>query len=253
MAKSKFLRNLASKELLVPHLDAWFATNDFPDEIPFTLTPNKEKDDALHPSMHALACPREIYAEKMGHMDEPTKMALAQTNKMFFFGDFTHKLLQWIIVEQLRFATWDDIEHEVYLESKTEKGNAWQCRGFVDVAHCIIPNVGDRLIDMKTTNARVFATQIPHALWQKYVAQVNLYMDWTGQTEEEAIILVIEKDHPHRFKELYIPFDPDLVDDVYERWDAATDAVAEGKPPECWCDIQPQCPVSDLYDGVPTT
>lgn len=252
MAKSKFLRNLGTKELLVPHLDAWFAANTFPDEIPFTLTPNKEKDDALHPSMHALACPRVIYAEKMDHLDEPTRGVLAQTNKMFFFGDFTHKLLQWVVVEQLGFATWDDIEYEVHLSSKTEAGNEWTCRGFIDIARCKIPGHGARLVDIKTANARVFATGIPPNLWTKYVAQINLYLDWTDQ-DDDAIVLVVEKDHPHRFKELYVPRDPKLLDEIYQRWDEATDAVAEGKPPECWCDIQSECPVSNLYDGIPIT
>jgi len=247
MAKTNFLKTLGKREILAPYLDAFFAANEWPEDLQFTFNPYKERDDHLHPSMHAMACPREIYAQQMGHLDEPSRQLLAQQGKMFMIGDFIHHLIQWVVVEGLEFSTWEDIEKEKLLRSEeTPGGNRWTCRGFIDIANCHIPNVGNRLVDIKTVNSVSFATGIPPSLWAKYEAQVSLYLDWENH-EEDAIVLLFEKDHPHRFKELYVQRNDALNEEVYERWDEATDAVATGTPPDCWCFDPLKCPVKNLY------
>lgn len=252
---TRFAKHLSRKDILVPHLNNWFANGVFPNEIPATVHMNKEHDLAFHPSS-ALKCSRELYATLAGEL--PHAKHTLDSQKNFMVGHMYHSLLQWILVEGLGFADWPEIEKEYDFgwdkEAKdyngdlvTEEDNPYRIRGFIDVARCVIPNVGTYLVDIKTVNARLYAQDsLPASTMEKYEAQVKLYLEF--EELDEAIILAVEKDSPHRFKEFRIQRDSDFVDDTIARWESVVDAVAQGEVPDCTCSEPNTCPVKGIYE-----
>lgn len=244
MAKlsNSFTKNLRRDEILVPHLNTWFQNGVFPDEIPFSVHMNKEKDDAFHPSS-ALKCSQEIFALRRG--DLPDEMIASDSQKNFMVGHMYHGLLQWIIVEGLGFAEWDDIEKEFDFKFDTPAGNPYRVRGFLDVAQCTVPNRGEYLVDVKTMNSRIYSTGLPDSMYAKYSAQVKLYLEFVDL--DDAIILCVEKDTPHRFKEILIKRDTAFVEETVVRWESVVDALTSGEVPDCTCSNPSKCPAKGLY------
>ena len=246
---SKFSKHLTRNEILVPYLNNYFATANWPDNWQFTVHPNKEKDDAFHPSS-ALMCLKALWFKMEGY-EFPEELKDFGQQKNFLFGHFYHTTLQWIMVEGLGFATWDDIEKEFDFHLETPKGNPYRVRGFVDIAKCVIPNTDPFLVDIKTMNARIYAQSPTPDFWvEKFEAQVRMYLDFTGL--DKAVVLLVEKDSPHRFKELVIERDDLFVDQIVEGWESVVDARAEGIIPDCTCWDPGKCPVKD-YDTKTTT
>ena len=85
---SKFVNHMRKNEILVPHLIAYFANGVFPEEISFNIKMNKERDDAFHPSS-ALKCSRQMYAERLGHIEYRPHTAEQQLN--FVIGHMGHR------------------------------------------------------------------------------------------------------------------------------------------------------------------
>lgn len=245
---SKFAKQMGRKEILVPHLNNWFANGKFPDTIPFEVHPNKEKDDAFHPSS-ALACPQVLLAIRHDLM--PHEKHDANSQKTFMIGHMYHGLVQWIIVNGLGFATEADIEKEHDIHLTTEAGNPYRVRGFIDVARCVIPGRGTYLVDVKTMHSRMFAVDGLGSLTDKYEAQVKLYLAF--EELEDAIILQVQKDGPHQFKEYMVQSDPDFVDGIIAKWENVVDHDAAGTVPDCTCDDPSQCPAKGIYSDHPAT
>ncbi len=241
---NNFGKHFARNEILVPHLNTWFANAKFDDEIPFDIVihPNKEKDDAFHPSS-ALKCSRVLFAQF--RKDLPEEKHAADTQKIFMFGHFSHAIIQKIVVE-LGFCDDAEIEKEYDFNFETAEGNPYRVRGFIDIARCVVPNRGTYLVDIKTMNARIYAqNDLPVSTMEKYEAQVKLYLEF--EELDEAIILCVEKDTPHRFKEIIIKRDTAFVDDTIERWEGVTDALVTGRVPECTCVDPGRCAAKGLY------
>lgn len=242
--KSTFLKNMAKQEILVPHLNRWFAAGKFPDEIPMSIYPNKKGDTAFHPSSDATGCLRYLYAKHKGHLE--SERVTSELQKTFQIGHMFHAWLQFVLVEGLGFSTWDDIEKKHSEHQVTEKGNKWWMSGSADVASCKIPGSDkDYLIDIKTMRAASFnQAKMPDYLWEKYEAQAQVYMDW--HKKDATILLCCNKDSPHQFKEFIIHRKYDKIYDIYNRWEKLADALAEDIPPDCDCH-SPKCEVVDLY------
>lgn len=237
---SRFLKEL-NQGTVVAHLIQRYVRT-MPDGVKFNFNfeTGKESDDAMHPSS-AWVCSRELYARKKGDFKPSYSPDSAMT---FLVGHFYHALVQHVLVDHLEIARPEDIEKEVIV-----KHNGWWGRGFIDVAHCDTSD-GDYLIDLKTVNGIMFkAPNLPPNLWNKYFAQVQLYLDWEGV--ENAVLLCFEKDSPHRLKEYKIEHDQVFVDSIYERWDRLARGLATGSPPECDCESLRQnpgdCNVKGLY------
>lgn len=244
---NNFAKMLAKKEILVPHLDNWFAQSELhPSEIEFSIHPHKEQDDAFHPSS-ATGCARLLYAKQMHHLPDEGRQLAALRNKTFMFGHFFHAMIQTVLAEHLKFCTWDDIEKEHRWGATTAQGNEFWARGFIDIARAIIPGQEKPiLIDIKTMNAHHFVMKdLPYSMYEKYHAQVQLYLDW--EDLDTAIILGCEKDNPHRFKEIIIKRDKLFVNNIYDHWEVVADAIAAGSPPDCTCEDATRCPVRELY------
>jgi hypothetical protein len=67
---------------------------------------------------------------------------------------------------------------------------------------------------------------------------------------DQAIILCVEKDGPHRFKEHIVQADPDLVEEIFAKWEYVANCEAEGDVPACTCDHSVECPARSLYLGI---
>lgn len=241
---NSFGKHYARNEIIVPHLNNWFGNAKFDDEIPFEISihPNKEKDDAFHPSS-SLKCSRELFAAFRG--DLPSERHSVDSQKIFMFGHFSHAIIQKIVVE-LGFCDEQEIEKEYDFHFETAAGNPYRVRGFIDIARCKVPNRGTYLVDIKTMNARIYAQQdLPATTMEKYEAQVKLYLEF--EELDEAIILCVEKDSPHRFKEIIVKRDPDFVAEIIERWEGVADALVTGRVPNCTCSNPSNCPAKGLY------
>lgn len=237
---SRFLREL-NQGTVVAHLIQRYVRT-MPDGVKFNFhfETGKDSDDAMHPSS-AWVCSRELYARRKGDFKPSYSPDSAMT---FLVGHFYHALVQHVLVDHMKIAKQEDIEKEVRFESAS-----WWGRGFIDVAHCNTDD-GDYLIDLKTVNGVMFkAPNLPPDLWNKYYAQVQLYLDWEGM--ENAILLCFEKDSPHRLKEYKIEADPEFVETIYERWDRVANGLRHSEPPDCDCESLAKkasnCAVKDLY------
>jgi len=251
-----FIKNLnktaKEKLLLAPHLDLYYSRGQFPDEIKIIVEPNKERDTAFHPSSHGLACLAATYASMAGLL--PPEKHSASTQRVFQIGHALHGLLQNALVD-MGFTKPEYIEHEF---RRTDDGTVldcsvdwrtdpkikealWWCRGSADVSHCEIPDFGDALVDVKTAASFSFNNVGQDTgFWPKYEAQTQLYMDW--HDVDLAIVLYMNKDTPHGFKERHVHRDPDFVESIYERWTIVAEALRAGTPPKCECNPDKACP-----------
>lgn len=223
-----FIKNLAKKEILVPHINRYMNKANFPKKFEIDIRTHKEPDDAFHPSSDCSPCALALYAGRMGIAE---KAPLTGTNhKAFFVGHFWHEILQQIICDGLEYCEKSDIEKE--LRYKEEDG--WWARGFADIARCEVPGRGSYLIDFKTMNGFHFAKP-PKSLLAKWRTQVACYMAWDNRVES-AIIIGIQKDAPHDFQEFVFERDDTILEPIYRKWSAVAEAVKTGIPPVCECE-----------------
>ncbi len=227
--KSKVTRGILKNEKLVPHLDrAIQSSGDF--DWTYEIEA-KKGDQAFHPSSHCLLSPLEIY----NSIVDPEKEEIsASLRKTFSVGHFWHGYIYHILVEKLGFTGWVEIEApgtRVWGMNGDGSPKPYHfSQGKADVARCSIPKHGDYLIDIKTMNAIDFRTPgLPHRFHYKYVAQINIYMDFFDM--EKAIILKVQKDSPHDFAEVELVRNQPLIDAIYEKWKITGLHVAELFPP----------------------
>jgi len=226
-----FRRDMVKRHKLVPHLDRFLITE--PEDFQFVYEP-KKSDDGWHPSGHCTPPVTELYEgaleaiENLKHTGPKVKRERpASLQKTFLVGHFWHQLLQYACI-QLGFATEDSIECAG--SRRWDKGPYCWATGSADIAPCVIPGVGDYLIDFKTMNTRDFKTNgMPAWVAEKYEAQINIYLDFFDM--ERALIVPVQKDSPHEMKEFEFVRNQPLIDAVYEKWEFVSECIAEGKAP----------------------
>lgn len=223
---SKFIRNLVKGHKLAPHIDKAIGSGEFTWNAEFGP---KEGDDAFHPSGDCIPGPYSLYKSATTSERKPLSTSLLKT---FQVGHFWHAYLQWIIVERLEFATWDDIE--VKGMTRWKDGPYGWSRGAADIAPCEVPGHGKFLIDIKTMGAHDFKLQgMPGWCAPKYESQVNIYMDWFDL--DRCIILCVCKDSPHDFKEFEFKRNQPLIDTIYKKWELVKDCLDQGiEPPDTY-------------------
>jgi len=222
-----FIKNLAKKEILAPHINRYMDKAEFPPKFNIDIRTHKEPDDAFHPSGDCSPCARALYAKFTGIVER--QPLTGSNHKAFFVGHFWHEMLQQIICEGLGYCEKSDIEKELRFQDQK-----WWARGFADIARCEVPGRGSYLIDFKTMNGFHFAKP-PQALIEKWRMQVSCYMAWDNRVES-AIIIGIQKDAPHNFQEFVIERDDALLEPIYYKWSLVADAIKTGIPPECECE-----------------
>ena len=238
-----FAKHFVTGDVLTPLLNVWFQNGVFPDEIPLTLHPNKEKDGAFHPSS-ALMCEKALYAKMRGEL--PPETTRAEDEKTWMFGRYAHELIQWVVVDQLKLATWEDVEKEYNLRYGTAAGNEVWIRGFSDIARANVPGHDEPvLVDIKSMASRLYSLgTLPGTKDAEYRAQVSLYLEL--EDLDTGIIICVEKDNPHRMREVRVERDGELVDSILEKWEYVADALAAEEIPDCTCGDK-KCPAADVY------
>lgn len=220
----KSFGRLAVGDKLVPHLDKAIGLGDF--KWKFDYSP-KEVDDAWHPSGDCTPSTRDLYLKATGRVeDNPIPAALRKT---FLVGHFWHQYIQYILVEQLGYATASNIERKG--ERRWADGPYRWVTGSADVAPLVLPSGDEYLLDIKTMNAHNFRGQnAPAWAVDKWECQVNIYMDFFDL--DKAIILGVMKDSPHDFREFEFTRNDELIQALYSKWKLVGRCIdAEVEPP----------------------
>jgi hypothetical protein len=232
LKKDAFVRNLIKNHKLVNHIDKAIGTGEFTWSASFGT---KKGDDAFHPSGDCIPSPYSLYLSRHSEPRPHTASML----KTFQVGHFWHAYIQHILVEQLNFCTWQEVERKGQ-RRWAEKPYHW-ATGSADIAPCRIPSQGEFLVDIKTMGAFDFKRQgLPTWCAPKYEAQVNIYMDWFDL--DQAIILCVSKDSPHDFKEYLFQRNQQLIDAIYDKWELVAHCLAEDVEPDQ--DYDPELPLT---------
>lgn len=239
-----FLKLINPDQVLVPHLDLWFSKNkEKVADCTFSIRFHKKPDTAFHPSSHATECDRVLSYVMAGNQLPNERFNSAQMQKTFINGHMWHGLLQWIITDQLGFASKRAVEASAgilrtpqgfcvdYASRTTHldlKDYRWWAKGAIDVWPLNVPGHDiPYVVDIKTMEPIQFKADRPNEfLWRKYLAQTNLYMDWVGA--DKCIVLAVESASPFRLKEIMVERDDEMVKSIYEKWDRVADAATAG-------------------------
>jgi len=246
--QSKLVRNLAAKNVLVPHLDRAISEGDF--DWTYQYEP-KRIDDGWHPSGDCTPTPYELYqkAQIDPWSEERVEDFSVGLWKTFQVGHFWHQFLQHIVEHKLGFCertsierrglvAWDEqgkLQREIYPMNPTPKTvvhtKAFHyLTGSADIAPCTIPEHGDFLVDFKTMKSMDFRkNDAPDWCVNKWEAQLNIYMDFFDL--ERGIIVGINKDSPHDFKEFEFHRNDDLIATIYEKLMLVSECLDEEVPP----------------------
>jgi hypothetical protein len=265
-------RTIAPKWKLVNHLDR--ALMDFDEAWEFKYEP-KTGDTAWHPSGHCVSKPTELYEYAQARLNgesgrEAPGIAFRKAGHV---GHFWHQLLQYVTVEKLGFATWNEIEaigkrvwkwdleykdctHQNCGSGHGENCAAWGLKssaphpyhwatGAADIAPCHIPKHGDYLVDFKTMSSQHYRSpSLPEFFALKYECQINIYMDWFDL--EKGLIVAIQKESPHDFREVEFRRDQELIDAIYAKWQFVSDCLDAGEAPDFEDDERFKLPIKSV-------
>lgn len=233
--RSKAVYNLVNRDKLTPHLER-AANDEFEWEYKYTA---KEKDDAWHPSGHCTPDVRVLYdiARQLAVMVDEEDNGISVTtppssaNRIFQVGHFWHQYLQ-EMVRRLEFADERAIEREgkrFWGEDPDAKVRPFEwARGSGDVAPCVIPKHGEFVVDFKTMGGFDFRKSgLPEWAAAKYEAQINIYMDFFDI--ERGLIVGVQKDTPHGFKEYEFRRNQKLIDTIYDKWQYVSELLYADK------------------------
>jgi hypothetical protein len=254
--KYNFNKNLVKHHKLATHLDLYLGTEVA--DFQFTYTP-KEEDHGFHPSGHCTPPPSALYemAQALLTGNFVKKEWGAAMLKTFMVGHFWHQLLQKAVLD-LGFAEPSAIERKGkkgWGYSLAEPETPWHsakwdpkpyhwATGAGDVAPCSIPGHGDYVVDFKTMSSHQFKTNgIPDWAADKYEAQINIYMDFFEL--ERGLIVAVNKDSPHDFKEFEFERNQELIDRIYDKWEFVSACLDEGEAPSTLDD--------ELFNDFPYT
>jgi hypothetical protein len=219
-SKYNFAKNVQKRYVLAPHLDLYFANEVV--GLEFKLEA-KEKDDAWHPSGDCTPTVTELYYMAL---DRQAGRVEKRFSKAFPVGHFWHQLLQKAVLD-MGFATPEAIERrglrgwgpEQPFDVRRECDYLpfhW-ATGQGDVAPLEIPGQPPFIVDFKTMSSRDYRLAgMPGWVAEKYEAQINIYMDFFDIND--ALILCVEKESPHGFKEFRFQRNQTLIDAVYDKW-----------------------------------
>lgn len=241
------IRGFGKKQILAPYIDKELRTFDEPWKASFEP---KGGDTAWHPSSHCDMSPTKLYNYAVDYMDttdEPSEaLPISESlRKSFAVGHFWHQFLQYIVTEQLKFCTWDTVEHR--------GSNIWKYKnkisgshlpepfhwatGSADHSEIDLPSGWNGIIDYKTINGPIFSKiskeEIPFnefGFAAKYECQINIYMDFFDK--DKGMIFGICKDSPHAFHEWIFERNQSLIDAIYAKWSYVSDCLDKEEAPD---------------------
>lgn len=234
LEKTLVVRNLIKNYKLAGHIEKAIGKGEIAWKADFQP---KVGDSGFHPSGHCTPSPLQLYnyATSVGSGKAPS----ISLRKSFAVGHFWHAYLQHIVVEELEFASWDDIERSgktVWGDLDNPEPFHW-ATGSGDIAPCDIPGHGKYLIDIKTMKGVDFNQQgLPNWCAKKYECQVNIYMDWFDL--DQCIIFCVQKESPHDFREVTLKKNQPLIDAIYSKWKLVSRCLTKNIPPDEDYDIE---------------
>lgn len=235
-----FRRDLSPKFKLVPKLDR--AIGEFDEEWTFTYEP-KMPDLFWHPSGHCTPAPSTLYdlaTDRLnGEEDSDFKKSMSKYGPV---GHFWHQFLQHIMV-RFDMVKEDAIEKQSYKGWRTGEPGFWvypksleefapfhACIGSADVAPWVYKD-HPYIVDFKTMSSRSFQQiTLPKGFAAKYECQMNVYMDMFGY--DRALIVAVNKDTPHDFKEFEFRRNQPLVDAIYAKWRFVAECLGDQYRPD---------------------
>lgn len=217
---SKYIKTFG-KTQLAHHLDR--AASNWEGEWEYKYVP-KVSDESWHPSSDCTPSVHELWQLATGL----TQPSFDGMNKTFQVGHFWHQYLQHIVLNVLEFCDEKAIERSG--ERKWGDRPFELITGSADIAPLILPDGKELLVDFKTMGSHAFKKNDPPA-WaiDKWECQMNIYMDLFDL--DEAIILGINKDSPHDFKEFTYLRNQPLVEAIYDKWRLVSMCIYEGVEP----------------------
>jgi hypothetical protein len=227
MDSKKLLRTLTVNRgtILAPLIDQYQARNKFPDKWEIEIRNDKEWDPHFHPSGDSYTDPRTLYLDKTGQLKP--RLVSPSLRRTFDVGHMWHGYIQNILIDMGLVAP-ENVEKPLLHDLVTIGERSFYGRGTADLVDVHIPGHGYWLVDIKTMNSNNFGS-LPEATLKKYTAQVNLYGDWLNC--DKMLILAVNKDSPHDFREFIIQRDESLLQDVYDRWIYVAEHIAAGEEP----------------------
>lgn len=226
--KSKLVKNLAQGNVLAPFLEREFDTFDEPWTFSYT---EKEHDDAWHPSGDCTPKVTDLYAKTQGAEREPISSSL---RKSFMVGHFWHQYIQHIVLHKLEFCEPDAIERKgrdawgygvvdgAWFDPFEPKPYHW-VTGSGDIAPLETPKWRG-IVDIKTMSSHQFKQgTLPAWAATKYLCQINVYMHLFD--EERGLILAVNKDAPHDFKEFSYTRDDALIEAILQKWQFVSECL----------------------------
>lgn len=226
--KTDLLFNLGQKYKLVPFLDKAMTTFDEPWQFSYT---EKGTDDAWHPSGSCTPSVSELYKIAKEYTDthppgltgtSEKVVTKAQTRKAFMVGHYWHQLLQYLVLHKLEFCEHEAIEVKGEKVWSPGKSFGW-ATGSGDIAPCTTPN-WTGVVDFKTmASAQFKQPHVPKWAAVKYECQINIYMDFFDL--DHGLIVAINKDTPHDFKEFEYVRNQELIDAIYAKWEFVSECL----------------------------
>lgn len=213
----------------------------------------KLEDNAWHPSGHCTPSLLELYnyasnapiVEEWPRGTYPAKITQKPIEptlgKIFQVGHFWHQYLQEICIRSgmcdrenvERNGLWGWGDHTLDNDGQPQSYRPYHwVTGSADICPLEIPGNGKYLIDFKTMGSHVYRAIKPNALTvAKWECQLNTYMSFFDI--EKALIVGINKDSPHDFKEFEFHRNQKLIDALYLKWRLVAECLDEGvAPPE---------------------
>ena len=245
-----FRKDLSPKYKLVPKLDKAIA--GFDEEWDFHYEP-KVHDLYWHPSGHCMPKVSALYDLALERLNDGVNEEHERSMRKYGpVGHFWHQFLQHIMVrydmvpqnaiERRGTKGWALLYRECTQNCVGGHGEdcaAWAndgykpwnaCTGSADVAPWNHKG-HDYIVDFKTMGSRSFQRpNLPEGFAEKYTCQMNIYMDFFNY--ERALIVAINKDTPHDFKEFEFRRDDKLVEAIYAKWKFVAECIEAGERPD---------------------
>jgi hypothetical protein len=224
--KSKFRRladAAASGTLLVPWIERELVTmgeDSWPDEYSIKIVNKEHKFDGyFHPSGHANAPELQLFYEFSPEYQTYHEPLSPSDVMMFQVGSAYHALIQSMLIH-MGLTT----EEEVEVSFKSEERN---CSGALDIRRLTLPNGTIMPIEIKSAGHY----PVGDYFFAKYYAQFQVYMDLgDDEPQEQGLMLFLEKSVPHRFHEVLIQRDENMLNQIYSRWARVLEAIEFNDP-----------------------
>lgn len=226
MAKARrFARltdSLSEGWILVPELErALLSQKVWPDEYVIRVRNKESIDDGyFHPSQHALAPELQLFYEFHPNIKLPQQPPRVEQIMTFQVGSAFHALVQSMLIH-LGMLDPSEVECSFVNERR-------HCSGTLDIRAMTMPDGRRMPVEIKSVG---YVNNVSPRLMDKYIAQLNVYMDLgCEEPQEEGLLLLLEKRYPHRFKEVLVRRDEMLLKSIYRRWDRVREALEFDDP-----------------------